>query len=156
MKSISNRVRVGIFTLLMLVGAVGVNAQTPRPTPPVGDPVLTACEEIADKAKRLEIERDSYKAQLDIEKERTANAKEATDNARKEAAFWEKAANAGTKIDNNSEQIIFQLRSQVADDRVRITELEQENKSLRSSRTTRTWLGFGAGFGLGYYTKSKF
>lgn len=135
-----------------LIFSQSVNAQAPVPTPQ--DSIqIKACEETADLAKRLTIENTSLKAQLDIEKEKTALEKDKTANAKEQAAFWKKASETGDKIDNTSGQTIFLLREQVASDRVRIAELEAENKSLRSSRNLRTVVGFGIGFGTGYWLK---
>lgn len=152
--NINNKLRNILFVaILIFTGFTAIGAQTPTPTPKPEDPLLKACEELADSLKRQSIEISALKALLEIEKERTANAKEATQNAKTEAAFWQKAAEAGTKIDNNSGQIIFQLRQQVADDRLRIKELEDENKSLRKSRDFRTVGGFAIGFGTAWWLK---
>lgn len=134
--------------------ATSAHAQTPRPTP-VDNVNLKACEETADLAKRLKIENDSLKEQLKLKDQQIALEQERTANAKEQSMFWEKASKTGDKIDINSQAVIFQLRQQVADDQVRIHDLESENKSLRNSRNWRTVLGFGAGFGTGYYIRSK-
>lgn len=147
---LKNRIKaLALVAAALLVFTASSSAQA------VDDPILKACEETADKAKRLEIENLSLKAQLEIEKEKTANANDRVLNAKEQADFWKKAAQTGDKIDVNSGQIIFQLRQQVADDRVRIAELESDNKSLRSSRNWRTAIGLGAGFAAGYYIRDK-
>lgn len=139
-----------LFSLFLILGATqNSNAQV------VDDPVLKACEEVADRAKRLETENISLKAQLDLEKQKVANANEATANAKEQAEFWKKASQTGDKIDNASALTIQYLREQVADDRLEIERLRDENKDLRNSRNWRTALGFGAGFATGYFTKKN-
>jgi hypothetical protein len=142
------RILILAFLLFLSVGVVG--AQT-KPD----DPILKACEETVDKLKRTEIEKASLQEQLKIANERVALRDEQIKNKEEQVQFWKGAAQKGDKIDNNSELIIFNLRQQVADDRLRIKELEDENKSLRSSRTFRTWAAAGLGFGAGYYVRSK-
>lgn len=112
--------------------------------------VLKACEEVADKAKRLEIENTSLVAQLAIERERAKLYEERIAAAKAEAAAWESAYKKSKEVDSNSALIIFNLREQVADDKLRIRELEEENKKLRSSRTVRSIISFGAGVGTGF------
>lgn len=140
-----------VFSALLFLGCVvGVNAQTATPTP---DPVLQACEETADLAKRVTIERDGLKAQLDIANQKIALKDQQVGLLQDQIEFYKKIGTNNNQIDVNSQLIIQNLRAQVADDQVRIKDLEYENKSLRRSRDFRTVVGFGAGFATGYFTR---
>jgi hypothetical protein len=146
--NINSKIRVLVFAaFLMFTGAI--YGQQPTPTP---DPIIKACEETANLAKRLEIERDSLKAQLDISGQKLSLKDEQIANKEEQLQFWKKAAETGDKIDKNSDLIILNLRNQIADDIIRIKDLEEDNKSLRRSRDFRTFVGLGAGFAAGYFT----
>lgn len=142
---IGNKVRVVLFASLLFLGmgVVNVSAQ-------VDDAFIKACEETADKAKRLEIENASLKAQLDIANQRITVRDEQITNLNQQVAFYKERTANSNQIDNNSQLVITNLREQIADDRLRIKDLESENKSLRRSRDFRTVLGFGAGLATGY------
>lgn len=146
---IGNKIRVTLFALFLLLGAgaVSTSAQV------TDDPVLKACEETADKAKRLEIENQSLKAQLEIAKQQLALKDERIANKDEQLAFYKEKDKNNTGIDQTRELQIANLRQQIADDRLRIKDLEDENKSLRRSRDWRTVVGFGAGFATGYFTR---
>ena len=139
-------------SLLFLVIGTSASAQSPNATP---DPVLQACEEVADTAKRLEIENASLKVQLDLANQRIVLEKERTTNAFEQRDFFKKAYESSAKIDTNSGLIIENLRTQVADYRSELEEVRTENSRLRSSRNWRTVFGFGAGLGAGYYLGNK-
>jgi CRISPR/Cas system CMR subunit Cmr6 (Cas7 group RAMP superfamily) len=143
-----NKIRVVLFASLLFlgVGAVNVSAQT-------DDPILKACEETADKAKRLEIENASLRAQLDIANQQLAVKDERIKNKDEQITFLKEKDTNNSQIDSNSQLIVLNLRQQIADDRLRIKDLEAENKSLRRSRDIRTVVGFGAGFATGYVLK---
>jgi predicted RNase H-like nuclease (RuvC/YqgF family) len=148
---LSNKIRIMIFASLLFlgVGAGTSHAQV------VDDPILKACEETADKAKRLEIENASLKAQLDIANQRLANKDEQIANKNEQIAFYKEKDKNNSQIDRTTELMVQNLRQQIADDRLRINDLENENKGLRSSRRTWTLVGVGAGFGTGYYLGNK-
>lgn len=151
MKNTRNKLRVAIFSALLFLGcSVGAHAQTPVPTP---DPVLQACEETADLAKRLTIENTSLKAQLDIANQKISLRDQQVGLLTDQIQFYKKIGENNNQIDVNSQLIIQNLRAQVADDQVRIKDLDYENKSLRRSRDFRTVVGFGAGFATGYFTR---
>lgn len=141
------KLQITIFTLLMFCGAMAVQVHAQD------NPTLKALEEMTDRAKRAETERDSYKAQLTLKDEQVANLREALANAKEQANFWKLASQTGDKIDNNSRIVVDTLRSQVADDQIEITRLRAENDKLRSSRNWRTIFGAAAGFGLGYMVR---
>lgn len=145
-----NKVRIMIFAVLLFFGAIVGTAQTTS-----DDALLRACEETVDKLKRADIENASLKEQLKIANERIALRDEQIKNKEEQVQFWKTAAEKGDKIDSNSGMIITTLRQQVAEDRQRIRELEDDNNSLRRSRTFRTWAGAAAGFGAGYYIRGK-
>jgi predicted RNase H-like nuclease (RuvC/YqgF family) len=139
-----------LASLLFLgVGAVGTNAQVKD------DPFVKACEEAVDKVKRLDIENSSLKAQLDLANQRLVLKDEQIANKEEQVQFYKKASEKGDQIDRTHELMVQNLRQQIADDRLRINDLENENDSLRRSRTIRTIAGFGIGFGLGYYVKKQ-
>jgi predicted RNase H-like nuclease (RuvC/YqgF family) len=139
-----------IFASLLFLGAAATShAQVPD------DPILKACEEIADKAKRLEIENASLKAQLEIANQRIANKDEQIANKNEQIAFYKEKEKNNTQIDRTTELMVANLRQQIADDRLRINDLENENKGLRSSRRWWTVGGAALGFGAGYYVRSK-
>lgn len=148
---VNNKIKIFILTGFLLCGAFALDtkAQSPSPTP---DATLIACEQTADALKRTTIERDSLKAQLDIANQRIALRDEQIANKEEQLQFWKTAAQTGDKMDTNSQLIVLNLRTQVADDQVRIKDLEEENKSLRRSRDWRTAIGFVGGFATGYFT----
>ncbi len=149
-----NKLRYALLTTsLFFCFGMSVNAQVPRPTPvpTICTAFEQAAEEAADLAKRTAIERDGYKVQLDIANQKLAVKDEEVANAREQRDFYKAAYEKGTKIDNNSALVIENLRFQVNDYKNEVNDLRRENDKLRSSRDIRTMLGFGAGFGLGYY-----
>lgn len=147
MKRSNNKIKIVLLSIILFVGAGAVSAQV------TDDPILKACEEIADKAKRLEIENESLKAQLAIANQQLAVKDERIANKDEQIAFYKERTGNSTEIDRIRELQIANLRQQIAEDRLRIRDLESENKSLRRSRDFRTILGFGAGFGTGYLLK---
>lgn len=114
------------------------------------DPLLKACEETADKARRLELENEQLKVRLEAELERNQISRDRIANLLEQNSLLEKSLATSKELDRNSFLIISNLREQVSDDRLRIKDLEQENKSLRFSRTFRSIVTFGAGVGTGY------
>lgn len=142
-------------TALFLAFSTTANAQTTSPTPDVCSVFVKAAEEAADLAKRKQIEIDSLKAQLVIEKDKVTLEKERTANKEEQVQFYKLAYEKGTKIDTNATMIIENLRFQLNDYKNEVSELRRENDKLRDSRTVRTFIGFGAGLGAGYYLGNK-
>lgn len=130
------------------VGAINSFAQT-------DDPIIRACEEVADKAKRLEIENASLKAQLQLEKDKVSVERERANLFSEQRDFYKTAYEKVGKVDTNSQMIIDNLRVQVNDFRMELADLRRENDKLRSSRNTRTYIAFGLGLGSGYYFGNK-
>lgn len=117
------------------------------------DDCLKALEETADRLKRAELERDSLKLQVQLLEARDKDRLEQIANAKEQAQFWKDASKTGDKIDTNNLTVIQMLREQVGEFRGENLRLRQENDKLRSSRDFRTMVGFGAGFGTGYFLK---
>lgn len=114
------------------------------------DPVLKACEQVADKAKRLELENQELKIKLAGEQEKNAIGQQRIALLQEQASSWENALKKSKELDTNSQLIIFNLKEQIADYRLRVKDLENENNKLRSSRWTRSVISFGAGVGAGF------
>lgn len=144
-----NKIRITFLALLIFLGAGAVNVSAQI----TDDPILKACEETADKAKRLDIENTSLKAQLDIAKQQLSLKDERIFNKDEQIAFYKEKEKNSTGIDQTREFQILNLRNQIADDRLRIKDLESENKGLRRSRDFRTIAGFGAGLATGYFIR---
>jgi|SRR6476620_4248583 len=143
-----------LTTVMFLTFAVSANAQTARPTP-TPDPVLQACEETADKAKRLEIQVADLTSKLAIKDEQLALEKERVANKEEQVQFYKTAYEKMGKVDTNSAMVIENLRFQINDYKNENNDLRRENSSLRSSREWRTIFGTGLGFGAGYYLGNK-
>ena len=117
---------------------------------PTDDPVLKACEQTADalkleKAKNagLETENKLLKEMLSLKDEKIVLIKEQSD-------FWKKSFDDSNKINTNTGMMLENLRIQVAEYKQENSTLRNENNNLRSSRTLRTAIGFGAGVATGY------
>ena len=133
-----------VMAMMLAFFSTGVQAQKTQ------DPLLTACEQVADKAKRLELENEQLKIRIETELERNQINRERIQNLQEQVSLLEKSLASAKELDRTSSLIIGNLREQVSDDRLRIKDLEQENKSLRWSRTFRSIVTFGAGVGTGY------
>ncbi len=146
MKIIKSKIRISFFALLLFLGAgvVSVSAQ---------EPILQACEQTADALKRANIENESLKAQISIANQQLILKDERIANKDEQLAFYKEKDKNNTGIDQTREFQVLNLRQQIAEDRLRIKDLEEDNKSLRRSRDFRTFAGFGAGFATGYFTR---
>jgi len=140
---------LGIILVLGLSFVQSTNAQT------VDDPLIKACEQTADLAKRLEIENASLKAQLQLEKEKVTVERERSVMISEQRDFYKTAYEKVGKVDTNSSMIIDNLRVQVNDYRIENADLRRENSKLRDSRNIRTLVGFGVGLGTGVYLNKK-
>jgi predicted RNase H-like nuclease (RuvC/YqgF family) len=143
----NNLVLGTIFSIFLFFGAtVNTSAQT-------DDPILKACEQTADRLKQEEIKNAGLESEVKLLREMLTLKDEKIANVSEQREFFKKAYENSTKIDTNSSMVIDNLRVQVNDYRRELTELRAENDKLRSSRTMRTILGFGAGLATGYFTK---
>jgi DNA repair exonuclease SbcCD ATPase subunit len=146
-----NKLRMIMLASLLFLGAGAVNVSAQV----VDNPIDKACEEVADRAKRLQIENESLKAQLSLAQQQLAVKDERILGKDEQIALLKEKDKNNNQIDRNSELMVQYLRQQIADDRIRINDLENENKGLRSSRRTWTLIGTGVGLGAGYYLGNK-
>ena len=138
-----------VFSLIIIFGAsVQTSAQT-------DDPILKACEQTADKLKEEQIKNAGLTSEVKLLREMLSLKDDKIANEVEQKEFYKKAYENSTKIDTNSSMVIENLRVQVAEYRSELLSLRAENDKLRESRTLRTFLGFGAGFATGYFTKKN-
>jgi hypothetical protein len=122
---------------------------------------LKACEEVADKLKRTEVERDGLRMQLSLKDEQLAIRAEQAKNYEEQIKFWKETAEAAKQIfanndrlDRNSQQALVLMTNLHEEDKQRIRDLEEEVRSLRSSRDKWRLATFGAGGAAIYFRKN--